>query len=90
MSTRTEGPAPEITAAWCSARSVSTRCIEAAYADACSTLGRDVEVELPGGVHLRGTAMDVDAEGRLVVAGPDGETVVGAGDVVHVRPDSLT
>jgi BirA family biotin operon repressor/biotin-[acetyl-CoA-carboxylase] ligase len=64
--------------------------LRAAYADACSTLGREVQVELPGGVHLRGTALDIDAEGRLVVGGPDGETAVGAGDVVHVRPDSLT
>ncbi|RYP83396.1 biotin--[acetyl-CoA-carboxylase] ligase [Nocardioides guangzhouensis] len=67
-----------------------TIALRAAYADACSTLGREVEVELPGGVQVRGTAMDVDGEGRLVVAGPAGETVVGAGDVVHVRPDSLT
>jgi BirA family biotin operon repressor/biotin-[acetyl-CoA-carboxylase] ligase len=55
----------------------------ARYRDACSTLGRDVEVHLPDGEVLAGRAEDVDAHGRLVVAGH----AVGAGDVVHVRPD---
>jgi BirA family biotin operon repressor/biotin-[acetyl-CoA-carboxylase] ligase len=55
----------------------------ARYRDACSTLGRDVEVHLPDGEVLTGPAEDVDAHGRLVVAGH----AVGAGDVVHVRPD---
>ena len=68
----------------------ATRDAGAAYADACSTLGREVQVDLPAGEPIRGTALDVDSEGRLVVAGPTGETAVGAGDVVHVRPDSLT
>ena len=49
------------------------------------TVGRDVRVELPGGATLTGRATGVDPGGRLVVAGPAGETVVGAGDVVHVR-----
>ncbi|WP_309068876.1 biotin--[acetyl-CoA-carboxylase] ligase [Microbacterium sp.] len=47
----------------------------------CLTIGREVTVSLPGGAALRGVAVDVDAEGRLVVAG----TAVSAGDVVHVR-----
>ena len=46
------------------------------------TLGREVRVGLPGGGELTGRATDVDAGGRLVVAG----TPVAAGDVVHVRP----
>ena len=49
------------------------------------TVGRDVRVELPGGAALTGRATGVDPGGRLVVTGPDGETAVGAGDVVHVR-----
>ncbi|WP_345751221.1 biotin--[acetyl-CoA-carboxylase] ligase [Microbacterium rhizophilus] len=47
----------------------------------CLTLGRDVTVSLPDGSALRGTATDLDADGRLVVAG----RAISAGDVVHVR-----
>ncbi len=53
-----------------------------AYLDACVTLGREVRVSLPGGGVLTGPAEDVDASGRLVVAG----AAVAAGDVLHVRP----
>ena len=67
-----------------------TTALRAAYADACTTLGREVRVDLPAGEVLTGTAVDIDGQGRLVVAGPDGEVAVGAGDVVHVRPSSLT
>ena len=67
-----------------------TTALRAAYADACTTLGREVRVDLPAGEVLTGTAVDIDAQGRLVVAGPAGEVAVGAGDVVHVRPSSLT
>lgn len=59
--------------------------LRTAYRDLCSTLGREVRVEMPGGERLTGTARDVDEAGRLVVAGPDGDTAVSAGDVVHVR-----
>lgn len=52
----------------------------------CGTLGRRVEVALPGGGTLSGTASDVDSEGRLVVTGADGSlTPVAAGDIVHLR-----
>jgi BirA family biotin operon repressor/biotin-[acetyl-CoA-carboxylase] ligase len=53
------------------------------YRGACTTLGRHVEVHLPGGEVFSGRAEDVDEHGRLVVNG----RAVGAGDVVHVRPD---
>ena len=53
------------------------------YRQECSTIGRDVEVHLPDGDVFTGRADDVDAHGRLVVDG----RAVGAGDVVHVRPD---
>ncbi|MBZ5733294.1 biotin--[acetyl-CoA-carboxylase] ligase [Nocardioides sp. TRM66260-LWL] len=55
------------------------------YREACATLGRPVRVEMPGDRTLQGTAVDVDADGRLVL--DDGLTrhPVGAGDVVHVR-----
>jgi len=55
------------------------------YAAACVTVGREVRVELPSGEPLLGRATGVDAGGRLIVAGPSGETAVSAGDVVHVR-----
>jgi BirA family biotin operon repressor/biotin-[acetyl-CoA-carboxylase] ligase len=63
-----------------------TGSLRAAYADVCSTLGREVEVHLPGDVVRRGEALDVDGRGALVVSTPDGAFTVGAGDVVHVRP----
>ena len=59
--------------------------LRAAYSSACSSLGQTVQVDLPGGRQLVGTAREVDDGGRLVVAGPDGLVPVGAGDVVHVR-----
>jgi BirA family biotin operon repressor/biotin-[acetyl-CoA-carboxylase] ligase len=56
------------------------------YREACGTLGRVVDVQLPGGSRLRGLAGTVDDTGRLVVQPADGPAVaVGAGDVVHVR-----
>ena len=59
--------------------------LRASYARHCSTLGRRVRVELPGGERLEGTATDLDRSGRLVVATATGAVAVGAGDVVHVR-----
>lgn len=53
-----------------------------AYRERCDTLGRLVDVSMPDGSVLSGEATDVDAHGRLVVAG----TAVSAGDVTHVRP----
>jgi BirA family biotin operon repressor/biotin-[acetyl-CoA-carboxylase] ligase len=52
-----------------------------AYHEACSTLGRDVQVHLPGGKVVEGRAEEVDEHGRLVVDG----TPYAAGDVVHLR-----
>jgi BirA family transcriptional regulator, biotin operon repressor / biotin---[acetyl-CoA-carboxylase] ligase len=54
-----------------------------AYRGLCATIGRDVRVALPDGRQLTGTATDVDAAGRLVLAGVP--TPVAAGDVIHVR-----
>ncbi len=59
--------------------------LHASYAAACVTVGREVRVDLPGGRELTGRATAVDEAGRLVVLADDGESVVGAGDVVHVR-----
>jgi BirA family biotin operon repressor/biotin-[acetyl-CoA-carboxylase] ligase len=53
---------------------------------ACTTLGREVRIELPGGEELRGVAADLDGDGRLLVRTSAGSvSVVAAGDVTHVR-----
>ena len=59
--------------------------LRAAYLSLCATVGRDVRVEFPAGTACHGTATGIDADGRLVVAAPDGQLTVGAGDVRHVR-----
>ncbi len=56
-----------------------------AYRAACTTVGRQVRVTLPGDQVLEGTAVDVDRAGRLVVDAADGRHALAAGDVVHVR-----
>jgi BirA family transcriptional regulator, biotin operon repressor / biotin---[acetyl-CoA-carboxylase] ligase len=56
-----------------------------AYRAMCATLGRRVRVELPDGSTLIGEAVDVEEAGRLVVRADDGEHLLNAGDVVHVR-----
>jgi BirA family biotin operon repressor/biotin-[acetyl-CoA-carboxylase] ligase len=51
-----------------------------------ATLGRQVRVDL-GAEELVGTAVDVTAEGHLVVETLDGDQrTIAAGDVVHLRP----
>ena len=76
-------------AAWESADGDPRRSgIGAAYREACSTIGRRVEVHLPAGEALLGTCDGVDDDGRLLVRDDDGaDHAFAAGDVVHVRPD---
>jgi BirA family biotin operon repressor/biotin-[acetyl-CoA-carboxylase] ligase len=56
------------------------------YRARCATVGARVEVALPSGEILAGTAVDVDDYGRLIVRSAAGERAVSAGDVRHVRP----
>lgn len=56
-----------------------------AYRRLCVTLGRRVRVEFPGGGAARGTALDVDEAGRLLLRTADGPVTVSAGDVAHLR-----
>jgi BirA family biotin operon repressor/biotin-[acetyl-CoA-carboxylase] ligase len=55
------------------------------YQRMCTTVGRDVRVDLPSGATLTGTATGIDAAGRLLVESNGNVVPVGAGDVVHVR-----
>lgn len=66
--------------------SAEDRLLQTTYQRRCATIGQLVRVELPAGESFTGTAVDVDAAGRLVVQSGGKTTVVGAGDVVHVRP----
>lgn len=52
---------------------------------ACSSLGRDVRVLLPGGGIFEGVADRLERDGRLLVRGDSEERVVSAGDVEHLR-----
>jgi BirA family biotin operon repressor/biotin-[acetyl-CoA-carboxylase] ligase len=57
-----------------------------AYRERCDTLGREIRVERPAPAGpLNGRAAAVDDSGALVVETHDGEVVVNAGDVIHVR-----
>ena len=58
------------------------------YRELSATIGRRVRVELGGGEQLTGDAIDVTADGHLLVVDecPDRPREVLAGDVVHVRP----
>lgn len=60
--------------------------LRTAYLRRCSTIGQLVRVDLPSGESLSGTAVDIDHAGRLVVRSGGETSIVGAGDVVHVRP----
>ena len=58
---------------------------QAAYRDACRTVGREVELHAADGRVTRVRAVGIDPQGRLVVASGGAEYAVAAGDVVHVR-----
>ncbi|MEU7634967.1 MULTISPECIES: biotin--[acetyl-CoA-carboxylase] ligase [unclassified Streptomyces] len=63
--------------------------LQEAYAAGCATLGRNVRADLPGDRSIEGEAVALDADGRLVLATPDGtRQAVDAGDIVHLRPAS--
>ncbi len=60
--------------------------LAAAYTSVCSTVGRQVRVDLPGGRSVTGEAVEISDRGGLVVARSGTSVTIGAGDVVHVRP----
>ncbi|WP_131103944.1 biotin--[acetyl-CoA-carboxylase] ligase [Ornithinimicrobium sufpigmenti] len=60
--------------------------VREAYRQACGTLGRPVVVHGAAGTGMTGTAVDVAADGALVLQGPGGRSEHHAGDVEHLRP----
>lgn len=57
-----------------------------AYRDACSTLGKPIQVTLVGGSVLEGLAEAIATDGALCLRCPDGPLLeIRAGDVVHLR-----
>jgi len=60
------------------------RALASEYRLACSTIGREVRVELAGET-VAGGAMGVDDGGCLLVSTATGVRTISAGDVVHVR-----
>ena len=54
------------------------------YRSACATLGSEVEVDL-GASTVRGTAVDLDGTGALVIASGDRRVAVASGEVVRTR-----
>lgn len=78
-------------AQWADCRGDAAACgLAVAYREACVTLGRPVRVALADGSVVEGTARDIDDAGRLVLAAADGDHVVAAGDVSHLRARSGT
>jgi BirA family biotin operon repressor/biotin-[acetyl-CoA-carboxylase] ligase len=72
--------------AWIGALGDAAGCgLHQEYQRLCGTLGRQVQVSLPGGGIVTGTARTVDQTGRLVVQSDTGPVPVSAGDVIHVR-----
>lgn len=56
------------------------------FVDRCSTIGQEVDVQLPGGAMAHGTAVDVAEDGCLLLRTAGGAVqAVRAGDVRHVR-----
>ena len=70
--------------AWRRVEGDGERSVLPRYRELCVTLGRDVRVDLASD-SLEGRAVDINADGSLVVQTSAGRRSVSAGDVVHVR-----
>ena len=53
------------------------------YLDVSATVGRSVNVELPGGRQIQGRAVDIDSSGGLIVMDGSTRHAVAAADVTH-------
>jgi BirA family biotin operon repressor/biotin-[acetyl-CoA-carboxylase] ligase len=61
--------------------------LRVAVKEACTTIGRRVRAMMPGDTQIEGTAIDIDAAGRLLISvdGSHELFAVAAGDIVHLR-----
>lgn len=59
--------------------------LHTAYAQACTTIGRHVRVELTTAERVEGEAVGIDSAGRLLVRSEAGLRTLTSGDVVHLR-----
>lgn len=59
--------------------------VHAAVSARCASLGREVDVSLPDGTALHGTALSLEPDGRLCIRSEGVERLIAAGDVVHAR-----
>jgi BirA family biotin operon repressor/biotin-[acetyl-CoA-carboxylase] ligase len=57
--------------------------LAADYREACLTIGRLVEVQMPDGSTVRGIVTGVDDDGHLRVSDGEDVTTITAGDVIH-------
>ncbi len=57
--------------------------VERDYRSRCATIGRLVDVELPGGAKVSGVVSGIDDDGHLLVTDGESTTRVTAGDVIH-------
>ena len=73
---------------WVGARGdIDASGLRAEYRSACSTIGAEVLLLLPGGAQSTVRAVDVAPDGALVVVDSHGtRRSYAAGEVVHVRP----
>ena len=55
------------------------------YRELCTTIGREVRIDVGSDATVEGRAVGIDADGSLVVDTPIGRRSLSAGDVVHVR-----
>lgn len=70
------------------ARDAAAEALREEWRNRSATLGRRVRVDL-GADDVTGTAVDVTADGRLVVKTDEGdERTFAVGDVIHLRPES--
>ena len=75
-----------VTALWQSEGDADRSGLRAAVVERCTTIGREVRAELPGGSELLGRAVGIDAVGRLEVRDDAGQVrAVAAGDIIHLR-----
>jgi BirA family biotin operon repressor/biotin-[acetyl-CoA-carboxylase] ligase len=75
-----------VTALWQSEGDADRSGLRADVVARCSTIGREVRAELPGGADLVGRATGIDPIGRLEVRDDANQVhAVAAGDIIHLR-----